>query len=149
MAKPTNQQQELSLFKRLSALGNRDGEVDQGLPPIQTIPPHSRVVNLDLKRHGVKQALKFMEMVTSETVNNGWKPRRDTIDRFLECFNIESDVKRAEEFYELMKRINCVDTHFYEALLHIYAGAGQKLRNVRDGVEISTELDDLIASVSL
>ncbi|XP_041992071.1 pentatricopeptide repeat-containing protein At1g02370, mitochondrial-like [Salvia splendens] len=112
------------------------------------------VVNLDLRRHGVKQAMKLMEKVTSEAINNGWKPRRDTIDRFLECFKLESDVEGAEEFYELMKRINCVDTHFYEALLHIYAGAGQKLCNVRarierDGVEISSELDNLIASVSL
>ncbi|KAG6436022.1 hypothetical protein SASPL_100903 [Salvia splendens] len=111
------------------------------------------LVNFYLKRHGVKQAMKIMEKVTSEAVNHGWKPRQDTIDEFLDCFKLESDVKGAEELYELMKRINCVNDHFYEMLLQIYAGAGQKLHNVRerikrDGVEISSELEDLVASVS-
>ncbi|XP_047980321.1 pentatricopeptide repeat-containing protein At1g02370, mitochondrial-like [Salvia hispanica] len=111
------------------------------------------LVNFYLKRHGVKQAMKIMEKATSEAVNHGWKPRQDTIDGFLDCFKLERDVKGAEELYKLMKRINCVNDHFYEMLLQIYSDAGQKLHNVRerikrDGVEISSELEDLVASVS-
>ncbi|XP_057782233.1 pentatricopeptide repeat-containing protein At1g02370, mitochondrial-like [Salvia miltiorrhiza] len=111
-------------------------------------------MNFYLKRHGVKEAMKIMETATSKAVNTKWKPTRDTIDGFLDCFKLDNDATGAEEFYELMKRMNCVDTHFYESLLRIYAGAGQNLPDVRarverDGVKISTELQDLIASVSL
>lgn len=107
-----------------------------------------------LKKRDVEKAMKILETATSKAVNDKWKPRRETVDGFLDYFKLESDVSGAEELYKLMKRINCVDSHFYESLLQIYDEAGQKLRDVRarierDGVDISSELEDLVESVSL
>ncbi|KAH6813915.1 hypothetical protein C2S51_022933 [Perilla frutescens var. frutescens] len=108
-----------------------------------------------LKKHHIKHALQIMETATtSKAHDNGWEPRRDTIDGFLDYFEQESDASSAEKFYELMKRIDCVDSHLYESLLRTYVIAGRKLPDVRsrierDGVEISSELENLVASVSL
>ncbi|KAK4418041.1 Pentatricopeptide repeat-containing protein, mitochondrial [Sesamum alatum] len=104
-----------------------------------------------LKKHQIKQALQFMEIATSEASNNGWRPKSDTIDIFLNYFKEEGDVNSAEEFYKFMKRINCVDSHVYESLLQTYVAAGRTVSDMReriegDGVEISNELEDLLAS---
>ncbi|XP_011079543.1 pentatricopeptide repeat-containing protein At1g02370, mitochondrial-like isoform X1 [Sesamum indicum] len=105
-----------------------------------------------LKKHQIQQALQFMEIATSEACDNEWRPRCDTIDGFLNHFKEQGDVTSAEEFYQFMKRINCVDSRVYESLLQTYVAAGRTLSDMRariegDRVEISSKLQDLLASV--
>lgn len=104
-----------------------------------------------LKKHNIKQALQTMETAVSKASDSKWKPTHETVGRFLGYFKQERDVSSAEEFYELMKRINCVDSRLYESLLRVYEAAGQELHDVRarmerDGVEMSSELENLVAT---
>ncbi|KAL0435988.1 UNVERIFIED_CONTAM: Pentatricopeptide repeat-containing protein, mitochondrial [Sesamum radiatum] len=88
-----------------------------------------------LKKHQIKQALQFMETATSEASDNEWRPKSDTVILFLNYFKEEGDVNSAEEFYQFMKRINCVDSHVYESLLQTYAAAGRTLSDMRARIE--------------
>ncbi|KAL8527197.1 hypothetical protein ACS0TY_005175 [Phlomoides rotata] len=105
-----------------------------------------------LKKGQIQQALEIMEMITSKVENDEWRFKPHTIGRFLDYFKQKGDVSSAEEFYKLMKKINCVDSSLYVSLLEIYAGAGQTMvdmraRIKRDGVEMSEEIERLLASV--
>lgn len=105
-----------------------------------------------LKKHNIKQALQTMETAVSRASGGKWKPRHKTVDGFLGCFEQDRDVSSAEIFYELMKRINCVDSRLFESLLRVYDVAGQELCDVRarmerDGVEMSSELENLVARI--
>lgn len=102
-----------------------------------------------LEKGQIEQALEIMEKAIE---NNGWRPKLDTITRFFDYFKQENDASGAQEFFELMKRINCVDTALYELLLETYVGARQTMvdmraRIERDGVEICGELEHLLAFV--
>ncbi|KAL8527195.1 hypothetical protein ACS0TY_005173 [Phlomoides rotata] len=95
-----------------------------------------------LEKGQIKQAFEIVEKATSRYGNTEWRPKPDTISRFLDYFKQENDVSSAEEFYELMKRINCVDRRLYESLLETYVGAGRSMVDIRarierDGIETS------------
>lgn len=101
-----------------------------------------------LEKNQIERALKIMETATHEIK---WQPRF-VMDRFVDYFKKESDVDSVEEFYKLMKRINCVDSRVYEALLETYKASGITVRDMRsrvegDGIEISGEIERLLASV--
>lgn len=104
-----------------------------------------------LKKSQIKRALQIVE-TASKAHESKWEPRSQTVDKFLDCFNQESDVNIAEEFYKFMKRINCVDSRVYVLLLETYKAAGETMPDVRarmegDGVKVTTELEDLLAIV--
>lgn len=105
-----------------------------------------------LDANQIKRALQITEMAASQARDMKWEPRSDTVDKFLDCFKRESDVRSAEEFYKLMKRMNCVDGRLYESLLETYKAAGETVLDMRariegDGVEVSSEMEHLLASV--
>nr|AYM00981.1 pentatricopeptide repeat protein [Salvia miltiorrhiza] len=106
-----------------------------------------------LNKNQIKQALPIMETATSLTHKIKWQPRSDTIGKFLNYFEQESDVSRAEEFYHLMKKVNCVDSRLYKSLIVTYKTSGETMldmcaRMKGDGVEVSSEIEHLLASAS-
>ncbi|KAG6432703.1 hypothetical protein SASPL_104288 [Salvia splendens] len=99
----------------------------------------------------IRPALQHMETATSIAHENKWQPRSETIDKFLNYFKQESDVSLAEEFYHLMKRVNCVDSRLYESLIETYKASGEAMLNMRarmeaDGVELSSDIEQLLPS---
>lgn len=107
-----------------------------------------QIMKYYLDKNQIKRALKILETATNDSK---WRPKF-VLDRFVDYFKKESDVDTAEEFYKLMKRINCVDSRVYEALLETYEASGETARDMRsrieaDGVEISGEMERLLASV--
>ncbi|KAG8389572.1 hypothetical protein BUALT_Bualt02G0243100 [Buddleja alternifolia] len=105
-----------------------------------------------LEKNQIEQALQIMEVATSKVRNNEWRLKSDTKDRFLNYFKEKSDVSSAEEFYKFMKRTNCIDSHLYKSLLQTYVAAGKTMVEAReriegDGIEMSSELEHLVASV--
>lgn len=105
-----------------------------------------------LNKNQIKRALQIMETAALEAHKMEWEPRFDTVGKFLDYFKKESDVRTAEEFYKLMKTINCVDRRLYESLLETYKAAGETVSDMRarlegDGVEVSSEMEHLLASV--
>ncbi|KAL6525900.1 hypothetical protein OROMI_030295 [Orobanche minor] len=105
-----------------------------------------------LKNNQIKKALEIMGIVASKIGGNKWRPKSDTVEKFLNYCKKERDVSSAEEFYKYMKMINCVDGHLYESLLETYAVAGKKLLGMRgriegDGIEISRAIERLLPSV--
>ncbi|KAL3652928.1 hypothetical protein CASFOL_002609 [Castilleja foliolosa] len=104
-----------------------------------------------LKNNEINRALKIMDIVTLKVKGNEWRPKPDTVERFLDFLKKESDVSGVEEFYKCMKRIKCIDSFLYKALLEIYVGAGKTSVDMReriegDGIEISNELENLLES---
>ncbi|GFQ01553.1 pentatricopeptide repeat-containing protein at1g02370 mitochondrial [Phtheirospermum japonicum] len=105
-----------------------------------------------LRNNEINRALAVMDIATSKVRENEWRPKSETVEKFLKFFKEESDVSGVEEFYKCMKRINCVDSCLYRTLLEIYVGAGKKSVDMReriegDGIEISVELENLLESV--
>lgn len=104
-----------------------------------------------LSKNRIRRALQIMETAASKGHEIKWQPRSETIDKFLNYFKRESDVSGAEEFYHLMKRVNCVDGRLYESLIETYKAAGATMHDVRarmevDGVEVSSEIEHLLES---
>ncbi|XP_047976200.1 pentatricopeptide repeat-containing protein At1g02370, mitochondrial-like [Salvia hispanica] len=104
-----------------------------------------------LNKNQIRPALQHMETATSIAHENKWQPRSETIDKFLNYFKQERDVSLAEEFYHLMKRVNCVDGRLYESLIETYKASGETLLDMRarmeaDGVELSSDIEQLLAS---
>ncbi|KAL3648118.1 hypothetical protein CASFOL_009086 [Castilleja foliolosa] len=109
-------------------------------------------MNFYLKNKEINRALEIMNIVTLKVGENEWRPKPETIENFLKSFKEESDVSGVEEFYKYMKRIKCVDSCLYKVLLEIYMGAGKTSFDMReriegDGIEISSELENLLESV--
>ncbi|PIN05306.1 hypothetical protein CDL12_22152 [Handroanthus impetiginosus] len=105
-----------------------------------------------VKNNQINEALKIMEVAASNVGDHAWRPTPYTMDGFLNYFKREGDASSAEEFYKLMKRINCVDSNVYKSLLETYVAAGRTLADMRvrieeDRIEISRDLEDLLAKV--
>ncbi|KAK4493555.1 hypothetical protein RD792_017925 [Penstemon davidsonii] len=122
----------------------------QGLPFLKTCV---MFMAFFLKNHQIKQALEYMEVAVSRVGNEEWKPKKDVVNEFLDYFKEHGDTSGAEEFYKLMKRMNCVDGSVYKSLIRTYVAAGQTLPDIRarieeDGIQISSELERLIMIVT-
>ncbi|KAL8054662.1 hypothetical protein ABFX02_04G006900 [Erythranthe guttata] len=105
-----------------------------------------------LKKNQIKQALEIMDIATSRVREGEWRPKSDTTEKFLDYFKKEGDVDGAEEFYKLMKRINCIDRDLLKMLLQTYVAAGKTQLDMRarieeDGIKTNKELEDLLAIV--
>ncbi|KAL3827762.1 hypothetical protein ACJIZ3_016564 [Penstemon smallii] len=107
----------------------------QGLPFFKTCV---MFMAFFLKNHQIKQALEYMEVAVSRVGNEEWKPRTEIVNEFLDYFKEHGDTSGADEFYKLMKRINCVDGSVYKSLIRTY----------RMKFKISSELERLIMIVT-
>ncbi|KAK4492641.1 hypothetical protein RD792_003459 [Penstemon davidsonii] len=105
-----------------------------------------------LRNGQIEESLELMKVSVSRVRDDEWHPRSNTINTFLNYFKKESDVDSAEEFYKLMKKINCVDSSIYETLVQAYVASGRTLPNLRarieeDGIQMSSELEELLRIV--
>ncbi|XP_022855806.1 pentatricopeptide repeat-containing protein At1g02370, mitochondrial-like [Olea europaea var. sylvestris] len=110
-------------------------------------------IHFFLKNHQIEEALRCMEVATSGIEKNEWRPKLDTINKFIDYFKEAGDVDGFEKFYIYMKKINCITHRLYCYLLETYIAAGKTASNIRarvegDGIEISSLLEKLITLLS-
>ncbi|OVA02518.1 Pentatricopeptide repeat [Macleaya cordata] len=113
---------------------------------------HEIFMDYFLKTCQTDLALKCMETAVSKVKENEWKPSQERIRAFLEYFEEEKDVNGAEAFCQMLKKVNCLDAEAYKLLLCTYVAAGRTEPEIRrrmkaDGIEISSEVEDLLARV--
>lgn len=97
-------------------------------------------------------ALTEMEAAASEGKEYGWCPKEETVSAFFKLVEEQKDVDGAEEFCKVLKSLNCLDSNAYNLLIRTYIAAGKLASAMRqrledDDIEISQELDDLLAKV--
>lgn len=105
-----------------------------------------------LKKHEIDTALGCLEAATSEVENNDWYPTPEDVSRFMEYFKKDGDVNGAEMFCEILKKLKPLDHVAYKLLLEIYVTASKTAPEMRrrimdDGIEINSELEDLLRKV--
>ncbi|XP_059311789.1 pentatricopeptide repeat-containing protein At1g02370, mitochondrial-like [Lycium ferocissimum] len=105
-----------------------------------------------LRKRQIDHALLCMEAIASQLKENKWRPKNETINKFLEYFVEERDVDGAEEFYKFLKKVNCLNSDVYSSLLQTYVAANRTpddmmLRIKEDGIGMSCELEELLKSV--
>ncbi|XP_057954959.1 pentatricopeptide repeat-containing protein At1g02370, mitochondrial-like [Malania oleifera] len=105
-----------------------------------------------LKNHQINLAMGQMEAAVSEAKGTGLRPTSETVSKFLKYFEEEKDVDGAEEFCKMLKQVYFLDSEVYHLLLNIYIVAGRTApemhkRLEEDGIEISSELENLLESV--
>ncbi|PIA28293.1 hypothetical protein AQUCO_07200148v1 [Aquilegia coerulea] len=99
-------------------------------------------------------AFSCMEATVSKVKKNEWKPNKEKVCAFLKHFEEEKDVARAEEFCKMLKKVDCLDSEAYRLLLSTYVAAKEKEPGMRkrleiDEIEMSTEIEELLESVSI
>ncbi|KAK1398760.1 Pentatricopeptide repeat-containing protein, mitochondrial [Heracleum sosnowskyi] len=106
-----------------------------------------------LNEKQVDLALRCLEAATSEVKDNEWPQIYEDVNGFvMEYFKKERDVNGAEKCYRILKRVRPLGSEAYKLLLEIYLAAGKKAPEMRrrimdDGIEISSELEELLGSV--
>lgn len=105
-----------------------------------------------LEKQQIDLALRCLEAAISGINNNEWRPFAGDVTRFMEYFKKESDVTGAEKLFQILKKANCIDSEAYMLLLDVYVAANRTAPEIRfkmkdDGVEISSELEDLLSRV--
>lgn len=98
--------------------------------------------------------LALSEMGAAISEGKKWKPMEETVHAFFRFFMEEKDTNGAEEFWKTLKSLNCLDSDAYCNLMRTYLAAGKMAPEMRqrleeDGVEMNTEIEDLLAKVSL
>lgn len=107
-----------------------------------------------LERREIDVALRCLEAAVSELENYKWHPSLPDVNKFMEYFKEERDVDGAEKLCEILKNANCLDSEGYKLLLQTYLAASKTAPKIRqrikdDGIEMNSELEDLLRKVCL
>ncbi|GAB2254470.1 hypothetical protein Droror1_Dr00022279 [Drosera rotundifolia] len=117
------------------------------------IKSHESFIAYYLKKEDISSALEHWEKATADVKNDQrWRPSSETIKSFFKYFLMEKDADGAKEFCTMLKKAGCLDAKAYLSLLLIYTDAGKsdlglRRRMEEDGIEISTEHENLLKKV--
>ncbi|KAJ8620504.1 hypothetical protein MRB53_029033 [Persea americana] len=100
----------------------------------------------------MKLALKCMESAVNKVKKNEWQPNQEKVGAFLKYFEDQKDIDSSEEFCKMLKKVYCLDSKDYNALLRTYIAAEKtepcmRQRMEEDEIETSPETEDLLEKV--
>lgn len=106
-----------------------------------------------LNKKQVDLALRCLEASMSKVKDNECHQIYEDVNRFvMEYFKKERDVNSAEKCCRILKRVKPLGSEAYKLLLETYVAASKKAPEMRrrimdDGIEISSELEELLGIV--
>lgn len=109
-----------------------------------------------LESRQIDVALRYLEAAVSASELEGyeWHPSLPDVNKFMKYFEEERDVEGAEKLCGILKKANCLDSEAYKLLLQTCVAASKTAPEIRqrikdDGVEMNSELEDLLRKVCL
>lgn len=113
-------------------------------------------MNFYLKKSQMDSALQYLEKGTShaDLKKNKWFPAEANVNMFLNHFGKEKDVDGFEKFCESMRKYVRLNGKIYNSVLKTFIAAGNMESEMRsrmkeDGIEITSETEDLLQKVCL
>ncbi|WOL10270.1 hypothetical protein Cni_G19024 [Canna indica] len=105
-----------------------------------------------LKQNDLDSALMWLEVAISMVKQDEWKLTKDRVEMFLKAFEEAKDVNGAEKFFETLRKLNCLDSYAYEALLRTYLAVNKSNPSLRkkikeDNIKLSLEAKKLLERV--
>ncbi|KAK6937267.1 Pentatricopeptide repeat [Dillenia turbinata] len=105
-----------------------------------------------LEKQKIDSAMMYMEAAIDEVKDGEWHPSPEIVSKFFEYFNKKMAIDRAEEFFELLKRVGSCNSTACNLLVQTYITAGKTVPDIRGkledhGIEMNNELENLLVSV--
>ncbi|XP_031499389.1 pentatricopeptide repeat-containing protein At1g60770 [Nymphaea colorata] len=108
-----------------------------------------------LRTKQIDEVVKCIENAISasrKSVKVKWLPTKETVEAVMTYFEEQKDVDGAENFFEILKKVECVDSAVYESLIRTYFVAGKNSPAMRrrlkmENIEVAPEAEKLLDTV--